>query len=492
MKSEVKIYCIFHNKLSKHLTKYDKEKITFIGVNQDIEKIIPEKLNKYNIIYEYKLNKYDKLFQDCGYNESSAIVHIGINNLHKNYEFIAFCQYDNFINEPINYQNNTCYYIRLGFNHINNHYFPLELFFNKYNSFFKTNHNIESLKNLCKIKTGGNVGIPLLSTFIIHTSVYDNLYEFWISFMYDIFCICKIEDNDIPKHHGHVGGIMERVFGITLILNENLKLFKKIHNKNLDTKRFNYNHINNGKGNRFETPNHIIKKYVSHKSGGASPPVRRLSKYYGFSPKLSMWYAESYSEISVPIESMIYSYAIFPKRVYKSVDLKMERKYYFIFIGALLNDTKTYNNRKWILSFIKKQFNSNSYLQFTDQITRRNYQPSGSYDHTLQQKGFVPKEVPINERNYFDQTYFRKLSQSKFCLCPGGDANWSMRFYESLMCKCIPIVDTIEETYRSKEESHLDYKYYLSSDKEFVYRNDWVEHNYELFLRYHTLEHYHH
>ena len=67
-----------------------------------------------------------------------------------------------------------------------------------------------------------------------------------------------------------------------------------------------------------------------------------------------------------------------------------------------------------------------------------------------------------------------------------------MRFYESLMCQCIPIVDTIEETYRSEEESQLDYKYYLSSDKEFVYRNDWVEHNYELFLRYHTLEHYHH
>ena len=265
MKSEVKIYCIFHNKLSEHLTNYDKEKIKFIGVNEDIEKIIPEKLNKYNIIYEYKLNKYDKLFQDCGYNESSAILHIGINNLHKNDEFIGFCQYDNFINTPVNYHNNTCYFIYLGFNVINHHAFPLELFFNKYNSFFKTNHNIESLKNLCKIKNGGNVGVPLLSTFIIHTSVYDNLYKFWISFMYDIFYICKIEHNDIPKHHRHVGGIMERVFGITLILNENLKIFKKIDNKNLGTKRFNYNHSNNDDGDGFKTPNHIIKKYISHK-----------------------------------------------------------------------------------------------------------------------------------------------------------------------------------------------------------------------------------
>jgi hypothetical protein len=64
---------------------------------------------------------------------------------------------------------------------------------------------------------------------------------------------------------------------------------------------------------------------------------------------------------------------------------------------------------------------------------------------------------------------------------------WSMRFYECLMCKCIPIVDKVEETFRSVEESKLDYKYYLTSCPEFVYREDWVEHNYNLFIKYHTL-----
>ena len=63
-----------------------------------------------------------------------------------------------------------------------------------------------------------------------------------------------------------------------------------------------------------------------------------------------------------------------------------------------------------------------------------------------------------------------------------------MRFYECLMCKCIPIVNSVEETYRSEVESKLDYKYYLSSDTDFVYREDWVEHNYNIFLKYHTLE----
>ena len=49
-------------------------------------------------------------------------------------------------------------------------------------------------------------------------------------------------------------------------------------------------------------------------------------------------------------------------------------------------------------------------------------------------------------------------------------------------------VNSVEETYRSEAESKLDYKYYLSSDADFVYREDWVKHNYNIFLKYHTLE----
>jgi UDP-galactopyranose mutase len=260
----VKLYSVFHNKLSNELAKYDEKVITFIGVNKDVEKIIPDKLNKYHIIYEYNLNKYDKFFQDCGYNESSAIVHVGANNLHKKYEFIGFSQYDNILNTNLNYKKNTCYCISLGFCVIEHPAFPLRLFFDKYNSFFKTNHNIQSLKNLCKNKIS-NIWVPLLSTFIIHTSIYDELYKFWINFMYDIFYIGKIEKNNIPKHHRHIGGIMERVFGITLVLNEKIEIFENIHHESLNTKQFNYEHNNGDDGDGFQTPSHIIEKYINHK-----------------------------------------------------------------------------------------------------------------------------------------------------------------------------------------------------------------------------------
>ena len=211
-------------------------------------------------------------------------------------------------------------------------------------------------------------------------------------------------------------------------------------------------------------------------------------KYYNFSYKLDMWYIESYKELSISKKKNDdYSYAIFPKRFYKNINLNIDKKYDFIFIGGLLTDNSTFINRKWIIPFIENKFNNNSYLQFTDMKTKKNHTKMGDYDYTLTKIGFVPKEVELNKRNFFDKLYFDNLSQSKFCLCPAGDSMWSMRFYECLMCKCIPIVDKVEETFRSVEESKLDYKYYLTSCPEFVYREDWVEHNYNIFIKYHTL-----
>lgn len=207
--------------------------------------------------------------------------------------------------------------------------------------------------------------------------------------------------------------------------------------------------------------------------------------YYNFCPKLKMWYRESFNELNI-IKDLDHSFAIFPKRFYMNVKIQ-DKIYDFIFVGGLLTDKETYKNRKWILPFIEQYFNKRSYLQFTDKKTKLNYKPKGIYDYTLVHQGFVPKEVPQHTRNYFDKQYFDNLSRSQFCLCPAGDVMYSMRFYESIMCQCIPIVNTVEESFRSKAESQLDYKYYLVSDKEFIFRKDWVEHNYQIFLKHHTL-----
>lgn len=207
-------------------------------------------------------------------------------------------------------------------------------------------------------------------------------------------------------------------------------------------------------------------------------------------PKLMMWYRDAHKEKGYTITEQSKEYIIFPESFYKRTEkLCHEKIYDYCFIGSLKIDDSTIKNRSWILDFINKKFTEKSYLQFTDSKTKQNYQPKGSYDYTMMNDGLVPKETPnLEDRNIFDEKYYKNICQSKFCLCPAGDSLWSMRFYEAIMCKTIPIVSCVKETYRSPEESLIGYKYYLTSETDFVYREDWVLHNYNLFLQYHTLE----
>lgn len=233
-----------------------------------------------------------------------------------------------------------------------------------------------------------------------------------------------------------------------------------------------------------------------------------MTDHKKFTPRLQILYNESLKELAEinnydyniitkiinknTLKPMLkYSYALYPRRFYKNINTCFDKEYDFIFIGGLMrSSTKVWGFREWIIEFIKKNFNSKSYLQFTDAFTLENHKPFGDYDFSLSRSGFIPRNEKFQNRGFFDKNFFSNMQKSKFCLCPGGDCQWSMRFYEALMCKCIPIVQTKSETFRSIEESRLDYKFYLSDEQDFYYRSDWVEHNYNIFIKYHTLERY--
>ena len=208
-----------------------------------------------------------------------------------------------------------------------------------------------------------------------------------------------------------------------------------------------------------------------------------------YSPKLAMWYLEAFSELGITKspDEIDKRFAIYPRRFYRAVEeIGWRKSRDYCFIGAFRIDPKTAVRRAWIIPFIQLNFGERSYLQFTDRATKRGYHTLGDFDHTLRVEGFVPKEVPFSERNWFDEHYFRIMCASQFALCPGGDESWSMRFYEALMCKAIPILpDRI--TFRNEYEARLPYKYFLA-DEVIEYRHDWAEQNYELFKQYHTLE----
>lgn len=217
-----------------------------------------------------------------------------------------------------------------------------------------------------------------------------------------------------------------------------------------------------------------------------------MNFYSDFTPELEMWFNEAHQECMRAGTTLDTRYAIYPKRFYKTVEKYDKSKLFdFCFIGGLHTDKETYANRKWILDFIREKFSDASYLQFTDKKTKINHRKLGNFDYTLDAEGFVPKECPAQTRAYFDENYYKRMCNSKFTLCPAGDVFYSMRFYEALMCRSIPIVKHSNESFRSQEESFLDYKYYLTEDN-IEYREDWVEHNCRIFLKYHTLDKWNH
>jgi len=160
-----------------------------------------------------------------------------------------------------------------------------------------------------------------------------------------------------------------------------------------------------------------------------------------------------------------------------------EKRYDYSFVGGLYRP-ETFEPRAWILDFARRHFTDRSYLLVTDGAE---HESLGTYDRTnVEQDVFVPKDVPHGERAFFHQRYFEVLRGSAFALCPAGDLPWSMRFFEAVMCRSIPIVSDLEHTGRNELERGIGYRVILPDD-DHVFDEEVAEHNYRLFLRHQTL-----
>tara|TARA_B000000557_G_C20796263_1_gene453398 strand:- start:998 stop:1672 length:675 start_codon:yes stop_codon:yes gene_type:complete len=184
--------------------------------------------------------------------------------------------------------------------------------------------------------------------------------------------------------------------------------------------------------------------------------------------------------------------AIFSKKYYNDINqLNHEKKYDYCFIGSIKSN---YKKRKWVIDFAKKKFTNNSIFINTDKDT--NWEVLGSFDYSKDNNNFCPR---IQENNQSKKVqyrivkeninYFEKMCQSKYCLCPVGDAPWSFRFYEVLMCKSIPIVESWHDTYRTQEEACINYKYILYDNIEKnINLDDYINENTKIFENYHLLK----
>jgi hypothetical protein len=197
-------------------------------------------------------------------------------------------------------------------------------------------------------------------------------------------------------------------------------------------------------------------------------------------------------------------YAIFSNKYYNSIDELTkkyeEKKYDYCFIGSINSCLK---KRLWILEFVKKYFTINSIFINTDIDNNNNkWKSLGIFDLSDKNLGYCPKKQKNNQSkdvqyrivsdNLF---YFQTMCDSKFVLCPAGDSEWSFRFYEVMMCKSIPIVETYHNTYRTKEEAEINYKYILSTDIDNINNinnnnniyNEYVDNNTQIFIEYHMI-----
>ncbi len=185
--------------------------------------------------------------------------------------------------------------------------------------------------------------------------------------------------------------------------------------------------------------------------------------------------------------------ALFSKKYCKEIDQLDHTKYFdFCFIGSIQSNRK---NRQWVIDFALKYFTSRSIFINTDHDP--NWKLLGSFDYSNRGIGFCPKNVDNNQtkqvqyRTVSDNLfYFQTMCQSQFILCPAGDSSWSFRFYETLMCKAIPIVESWHHTYRTKEESIFNYQYILKDHIHLLSSLPYqflVQYNTELFHTVHLL-----
>jgi predicted O-methyltransferase YrrM len=182
------------------------------------------------------------------------------------------------------------------------------------------------------------------------------------------------------------------------------------------------------------------------------------------------------------------NYALFAKKYIQQLkQLREEKKYDYCFIGSLKSSPE---RRKWVVDFVKEHFTEQSIFVNTDSGV---WESLGSFDKTGEIVGFNPKEQADTQSRHAQYRvvsenlpYFQTMAQSKFVLCPAGDGPWSFRFYETLLCGAIPVVDSWHYTYRTVHESTLSYKYFLLNEK-CVFNQSDVEINDSIVAKFHCI-----
>ncbi len=140
-------------------------------------------------------------------------------------------------------------------------------------------------------------------------------------------------------------------------------------------------------------------------------------------------------------------YLIFPHSIteYCYSLWKNPRRFRYSFQG-LLTDKRRILIENWIQQNITaKKIRLASEDDFAFKLRNKIFRKIGLDDSITQKVGDLLFRSSKRGRKFpekaWDEEYFRMLANSQFVLCPSGDCIWSYRFFESILCGAIPIVE---------------------------------------------------
>jgi len=143
--------------------------------------------------------------------------------------------------------------------------------------------------------------------------------------------------------------------------------------------------------------------------------------------------------------------------------------------------------RNWVAEFAKDNFGPNDLLKIKDRSEK--HVSLGAYDHSIEDKYM---QAPRGE---FDAEYYHGMIQSNFTLCPGGEAAWSLRFYEAILAGSIPVIHHLHEDLWKEGWwiRNAGYKYFFSKNITNISKTmssadlkEIADYNYDLFIKYQT------
>lgn len=145
---------------------------------------------------------------------------------------------------------------------------------------------------------------------------------------------------------------------------------------------------------------------------------------------------------------------IFPHQItrYCKTLWRKKRKYRFLFIGFLTAERKQLIDTWLYKNFPTAENTINLKDNFIFRVKRKIVLKFNLNINLHKKIGDFVITSSIKGRSFpgksWDENYYKNLSNSKFVLCPAGDFTWSYRFFESILCGAIPVVESDCDVYK--------------------------------------------